>query len=161
MQFEKYTDRARGLIQAAQTIALRESHQQITPEHVLKALLDDSEGLCANLIRAAGGQPGKALADVTAAVDKLPKVEGSGVQVTLSQATGKVFAKAEEVAQKAGDSYVTTERLLMALALEGGTAKLLKNAGLTPQNLNTAISELRKGRKADTASAEEGYYTRR
>ncbi len=157
MQFENYTDRARGLIQAAQTVALRESHQQITPEHILKALLDDSEGLCANLIRAAGGQPEAAREAVTQAVDKFPKVEGGGAQLMLAQAAAKVFARANELAQKAGDSFVSTERLLMALAMEGDTASLLKNAGVTPQSLNTAINEIRKGRTADSASAEEGY----
>ena len=157
MQFENYTDRARGLIQAAQTIALRESHQQITPEHILKALLDDTEGLAANLIRAAGGAPEKALKAVDEAVGRFARVEGQGAQLMLAQPTAKVFARAEEIAAKAGDSYITSERLLVALALEGETAKLLKEAGVTPQSLNTAINELRKGRTADNASAEQGY----
>jgi ATP-dependent Clp protease ATP-binding subunit ClpB len=157
MNFENYTDRARGHIQAAQTIALRESHQQIIPEHILKALLDDKEGMAANLIRAAGGEPEKARAAVNQAIDKLPSVQGGGAQMTLAQTTAKVFARADEIAQKAGDSFITTERLLVALSLEGDTAKVLKDAGVTPQSLNTAINELRQGRTADTASAEEGY----
>ncbi len=157
MNFENYTDRARGLVQAAQTIALRESHQQITPEHILKALLDDTEGLCANLIRAAGGKPEQALAETNQAVDKLPKVEGSAAQLMLAPPTATVLARADELAKKAGDSYVTTERLLLALAAEGESAKILERAGATPQSINAAVNEVRKGRKAHTASAEEGY----
>ena len=157
MNMEIYTDRARGLIQAAQTIALRESHQQITPEHMLKALIDDEEGLASNLIRQAGGQPEKALKTVNDRVDALPKVEGSGAQMILSQALAKVFAHAEELAKKAGDSFVTTERLLMALGMEGETARILKDAGADPQRINAAINDLRKGRTADSASAEQAY----
>ncbi|GGD01907.1 ATP-dependent chaperone ClpB [Aquisalinus flavus] len=157
MNFENYTDRARGLIQAAQTIALRESHQQITPEHMLKALIDDPEGLAGNLIRKAGGRPEEALKAVNDRVDRLPKVEGGGAQLILSQPLAKAFAKAEEMAKKAGDSFVTTERILMALGLEGETAKILKNAGADPQKVNVAVNELRKGRTADNASAEQSY----
>ncbi|NHK27459.1 ATP-dependent chaperone ClpB [Parvularcula flava] len=157
MNFENYTDRARGLIQAAQTIALRESHQQITPEHMLKALIDDPEGLASNLIRKAGGRPEDALKAVNDRVDRLPKVEGGGAQLILSQPLAKAFAKAEEMAKKAGDSFVTTERVLMALGLEGETAKILKNAGADPQKINAAVNELRKGRTADNASAEQSY----
>ncbi|MCI5047156.1 MAG: ATP-dependent chaperone ClpB [Aquisalinus sp.] len=157
MNFDNYTDRARGLIQAAQTIALRESHQQLTPEHVLKALLDDREGLSANLIREAGGRPEQALQDVNAAVDTLPRVDGGGAQMMLSQQAAKAFARADEIASKAGDSYVTAERLLIALSMEGKTADYLKAAGVTPQSLNEAVNRIRKGRTADTATAEEGY----
>ncbi|MEE9329676.1 MAG: Clp protease N-terminal domain-containing protein, partial [Parvularculaceae bacterium] len=157
MQFTNYTDRARGMIEAAQTIAIREDHQQITPEHVLKALLDDSEGLAANLIRAAGGDPAKAQSLTDQAVNKNPQISGGGGQVFLGQPLMKVTGRAEEIAKKAGDNFVTAERLLIALAMEGDTATLLKQAGATPQVLNTAVNELRKGRPADSASAEQAY----
>ncbi|WP_036766954.1 ATP-dependent chaperone ClpB [Parvularcula oceani] len=157
MNFENFTDRSRGMIQAAQTIAVRESHQQITPDHLLKALLDDSEGLAANLIRSAGGQPETALQLTEAALAKLPSVEGSGAQTYLSQSLNKVFVRAEEIAKKAGDSFVTAERLLVALAMEGEAASHLKKAGVSAQSLNEAINQVRKGRTADSASAEQQY----
>ncbi len=159
MQFENYTDRARGLIQAAQTIALRDGHQQFTPEHILKALLDDQEGLAANLIRAAGGQPEKALQLTDEALSKLPQVQGGNGQIYMAAPTAKVFGAAEEIGKKAGDKYVTAERLLTALAVEAdaGTAKILKQAGVTAVKLNEAITDIRKGRTADTASAEQAY----
>jgi ATP-dependent Clp protease ATP-binding subunit ClpB len=157
MNFENFTDRSRGVIQAAQTIAVRESHQQITPHHLLKALLDDAEGLASNLIRAAGGQPETALQLTDAALAKLPAVEGSGAQTYLSQALNKVFVRAEEISKKAGDSFVTAERLLVALAMEGDAADSLKKAGVNPQSLNQAIEQVRKGRTADSASAEQAY----
>ena len=159
MQFENYTDRARGLIQAAQTIAVRENHQQFTPEHLLKALLDDQEGLAANLIRAAGGKPEAALQLTDEALDKLPRVEGGGGQLYIAAPTAKVLAAAEEIGKKAGDKFVTAERLLTALAVEAGaeTSKILKQAGVTAVKLNEAINDIRKGRTADTASAEQGY----
>ena len=159
MQFENYTDRARGLIQAAQTIALRENHQQFTPEHLLKALLDDQEGLAANLIRAAGGRPEVALQLTDEALAKLPQVEGGGGQIYMAAPTAKVFAAAEEIGKKAGDKFVTAERLLTALAVEAqaGTAAILKQAGVTAVKLNEAINDIRKGRTADTASAEQAY----
>lgn len=159
MQFENYTDRARGLIQAAQTIALRENHQQFTPEHVLKALLDDQEGLAANLIRAAGGEPEKALQLTDEALAKLPQVEGGSGQIYMAAPMAKVFAAAEEIGKKAGDKFVTAERLLTALAVEAqaGTADILKQAGVTAVKLNEAINDIRKGRTADTASAEQAY----
>lgn len=157
MNFEKYTDRARGMVQAAQTIAIRDNHQQITPHHILKALLDDSEGLAANLIRQSGGQPETALQLTDMALGKLPQVQGSNAQVYMAQPTAKVFQRAEEIALKAGDSYVTAERLLVALGMEGETAETLKKASATPQSLNAAINELRKGRTADNASAEQAY----
>ncbi|MGV6802495.1 MAG: ATP-dependent chaperone ClpB [bacterium] len=157
MQFENYTDRARGIIQAGQTIALREGHQQITPFHLLKALLDDSEGLASNLMRQAGAHPDKALQQVNEKIDALPRVEGGGVQITLSQESAKIFARAEEIAEKAGDSYITSERLLVALAMEGETKDILKSAGADPKRLNQAINAIRKGRTADSAGAEEGF----
>lgn len=160
MDLEKYTDRSRGFVQSAQGLALRSGHQRFTPEHLLKVLLDDSEGLAANLIRAAGGRPELALQAVEAALQKMPKVEGSGAgQIYLAPETARVFEQAEQVAQKAGDSYVTAERLLLALAVEQGTdaAKILKDAGVTAQKLNEAINSVRKGRTADSASAEDSY----
>ncbi|MEL6287139.1 MAG: ATP-dependent chaperone ClpB [Pseudomonadota bacterium] len=160
MNFDTYTERARGFIQSAQGMALREGHQQLTPEHVLKVLLDDPEGLAAGLIQRAGGRAQDALQATEAALGKLPKVTGSGAgQLSLAPALAKVFAQAEEIAKKAGDSYVTVERLLIALAMEpdAATAALLRGAGASPQSLNSAVNDLRKGRTADTASAEDGF----
>ena len=160
MDFEKYTDRSRGFLQSAQAWALRESHQQFTPEHILKVLIDDEEGLAANLIRAAGGRPEQVVDGVQAAISALPKVEGAGAgQIYLAPATAKVFQTAEELSKKAGDSYVPAERLLVALAMERSakSADILKQAGVTPVSLNQAINEIRKGRTADTAGAEGGY----
>ncbi len=160
MDFEKYTERSRGFVQAAQSLALREGHQRLTPEHLLKVLLDDKEGLAANLIRAAGGDSARALAGVEAELGKQPKVEGGGAgQLYIAPETARLFEQAESIAEKAGDSYVTAERLLLALALASGTpsARVLGEAGLTPQKLNEAINDLRKGRTADSPSAEQGY----
>ena len=160
MNIEKYTERARGFIQSAQSLATREGHQQFVPEHILKVLLDDSEGLAAGLIDRAGGGSREALAKTNAALAKLPKVAGSGAgQLYLAPATARLFDNAEQLAQKAGDSFVTVERLLLALALEKGadSARILAEAGVTPQTLNAAIEDLRKGRKADSASAENQY----
>lgn len=158
MNFDKFTDRARGFIQAAQTIALRENHQKFLPEHILKALLDDSEGLAANLIEAAGGDGAAALSAVDAALGKLPKVSGGGDTLYLDGGTAKVVAEAEKIAQKAGDSYVPVERLLTALALvPSGAAEALKTANVSANALNTAINDVRKGRTADSASAEDSY----
>src|SRR6516162_1423281 len=160
MDLEKFTDRARGFVQSAQSLALREGHQQITPEHLLKVLLDDPEGLASGLIDRAGGRSREALSAVEAALAKLPKVSGGGAgQVYLSPALARVFDQAQEVAEKAGDSYVTVERLLLALALEKDSeaGKILARAGVTPQSLNEAINALRKGRTADTSSAESAY----
>src|SRR5450631_1254226 len=160
MNFEKYTDRARGFVESAQSLALREGHQQFAPEHLLKVLLDDPEGLAAGLIDRSGGNSRQALKAVEAALAKIPKVSGAGAgQIYLSPATARVFATAEKIAQKAGDSYVTVERLLVALALEKGAeaAKILTNVGVTPQTLNAAINDIRKGRTADSASAENQY----
>ncbi|MEQ8968539.1 MAG: ATP-dependent chaperone ClpB [Azospirillaceae bacterium] len=160
MNFEKFTDRSRGFVQAAQTIAVRDGHQQLTPEHLLKALLDDEEGLAANLIRAAGGDPETARVQNEAALGKLPKVEGSGAgQVYLSRELAQVFDQAEQLAKKAGDSFVTAERLLMALGMAKGrpAAKALEAAGASPQALDRAVEDLRKGRTADSANAEAQY----
>src|ERR671919_765362 len=160
MDFEKYTERARGFVQSAQGLALRSGHQRFVPEHLLKVLLDDSEGLAGNLIRAAGGDPKRALDATEASLARLPKVEGSGAgQLYLAPETARLFEQAEKIAQKAGDSYVTVERLLLALAMASGTdaGKALKDAGITPQSLNAAIEQIRKGRTADSASAEQGY----
>src|SRR5436305_4454613 len=160
MDFEKYTDRARGFVQSAQSLALREGHQQFTPEHLLKVLLDDPEGLASGLIDRAGGRSREVLTAVEAALAKLPKVSGSGAgQVYLAPALARVFDQAQKVAEKAGDSYVTVERLLLALALEKDSeaGRILARAGLSPQNLNQAINALRKGRTADTSSAENAY----
>jgi len=160
MDFEKYTDRSRGFIQSAQSLALRDGHQQFTPEHLLKVLLDDPEGLAAGLIERSGGRSREALAGVETALAKIPKVSGSGAgQVYLAPALARVFDQAQKIAEKAGDSYVTVERLLLALALdkESEAGKILARAGVTPQNLNAAIEALRKGRTADTSSAENAY----
>lgn len=159
MDFQKYTERAQGFIQSAQNLALREGHQRFTPEHVLKVLLDDEEGLAAGLIKAAGGDSRMALAQTEAALGKMPKVSGGGAgQVYLSPELARVFEGAMKLAEKAGDSFVTAERLLQELAIEPSDAqKILKAAGVTPAGLNTAINAIRKGRTADTASAEQGY----
>ena len=160
MNFDKYTDRSRGFIQSAQSLALREGHQQFSPEHLLKVLLDDPEGLAAGLIDRSGGNSRQALSAVEAVLAKRPKVSGGGAgQVYLDPALARAFDTAEKAGEKAGDSFVTVERLLLALALEKGSeaGKILANAGVTPQNLNAAIESLRKGRSADSASAENAY----
>ncbi len=160
MNMEKYTERTRGFVQSAQSLAIREGHQQFTPEHVLKVLLDDEEGLAAGLIERAGGRPRDALRDTELALAKLPKVQGSAAgQLYLAPATARVFENAEKIAQKAGNSYVTVERLLLALAMEKSTdaAKILDRAGVAPQILNAAIEDLRKGRTADNPTAENAY----
>ena len=160
MNFEKFTERSRGFVQAAQDLAQRQSHQRLAPEHLLKALLDDEEGLCANLIRAAGGDVRRAEQAVDLALGKMPKVGGSGAgSLYMAPETGKLFTSAQDIAEKAGDSFVTVERLLLALALATGTdaAKILADAGVTPQGLNEAINALRKGRTADSATAENAY----
>jgi ATP-dependent Clp protease ATP-binding subunit ClpB len=160
MNIEKYTDRSKGFIQSAQSLALREGHQQFTPEHILKVLLDDPEGLAAGLIDRSGGASRQALLAVEAALGKMPKVTGGGSgQVYLAPTTTRVFDIAEKMAEKAGDSFVTVERLLLGLALEKDSeaAKILAKAGVNPQNLNAAIEALRKGRTADSSSAENAY----
>ncbi|KAB2861210.1 MAG: AAA family ATPase, partial [Bauldia sp.] len=159
MNIEKYSERVRGFIQAAQTMALSANHQQFTPEHLLKVLLDDEEGFASSLIERAGGRPRDARLGVEAALKALPKVEGGNGQLYLAQPLAKVFSTAEELAKKAGDSFVTVERLLTALAVEKSakTADILANAGVTPTALNRVIEDVRKGRTADSASAEQGY----
>src|ERR1700726_2308732 len=160
MDFEKFTDRARGFVQSAQSLALREGHQQFAPEHLLKVLLDDPEGLAAGLIDRSGGRSREALTAVEAALAKIPKVSGSGAgQVYLAPALARLFDQAQKIAEKAGDSYVTVERLLLALSMdkESEAGKILARSGVTPQNLNAAIEALRKGRTADTSSAENAY----
>ena len=160
MEFEAYTERSRGFVQSAQGLALRSGHQRFTPEHLLKVLLDDEEGLCANLISAAGGDPKKAQGSVETELAKLPKVEGSGAgQVYLAPETARLFESAEQLAGKVGDTYVTVERLLLGLALATGSASadILKSAGVTLQALDSAISDMRKGRTADTAGAEDTF----
>ncbi len=160
MNLEKLTDRSKGFLQSAQSLALREGHQRLMPEHLLKVLLDDSEGLAAGLIARSGGRPEDALARVEQALAKIPKVSGAGAgQLYIAPQLAKVIDQAEKIAEKAGDSYVTVERLLLALAMEkdADTAKILADAGVTPVGLNAAINDLRKGRTADSASAEQAY----
>ncbi|MFX4088411.1 ATP-dependent chaperone ClpB [Sphingobium yanoikuyae] len=161
MNLEKYTDRAKGFLQAAQTVAIRLNHQRITPEHILKALLEDEQGMASGLIRAAGGNPDLATSEVDTALSKLPSVTGSGASQPpgLDNDAVRLLDQAEQIAQKAGDSYVTVERLLLALTLASNAAagKALARAGLTAEALNTAINQLRGGRSADTASAEDRY----
>ncbi|MAS13777.1 MAG: ATP-dependent chaperone ClpB [Nitratireductor sp.] len=159
MNFEKYSERVRGFVQAAQTFALTSNHQQFTPEHLLKVLVDDEEGLAASLIERAGGRAEDVRLGVEAALKAMPQVEGGNGQLYMAQPLAKVFSTAEELAKKAGDSFVTVERLLTALAVEKSakTADILARAGVTPTALNQAINDIRKGRTADSASAEQGY----
>ncbi len=159
MDVEKFTERARGFIQSAQDWALRANHQQFRPEHLLKVLLDDDEGLAARLIRASGGRPEQALKDTETALAKLPQVQGGSGQIYLAPESARLFEAAQEAAKKAGDSFVTAEYLLLALAMAQGTdaARILKDAGATPQGLNAAIKALRQGRSADSATAENAY----
>ena len=158
MNLDKFTERSRGFVQAAQTIALRESHQRLAPEHLLKALMDDEEGLASNLIARAGGNAQTVRMSVDAALNKLPKVSGDAAQVYLDNTTAKVIAEAENIAKKAGDSFVPVERLLTALALVKSKAKeALDAGGVTPQGLNGAINDIRKGRTADSATAEDSF----
>src|SRR5271169_2445068 len=160
MDFDKFTDRSKGVYQSAQALALRSGHQRLTPEHLLKVLLDDKEGLAANLIRLSGGDPQLVLQAAESELGKQPRVEGTGAgQLYLTPEIARVFEQAEQIAKKAGDSFVTVERLLLALALAKDTpaGRALAAGGVTPQKLNAAIEDLRKGRKADSSSAEEGY----
>src|SRR6202012_4662645 len=160
MNIEKYTERSRGFVQSAQSLAMREGHQQFSSLHVLKVLLDDSEGLACGLIDRAGGNSRAILKATEEALNKLPKVSGSGAgQVYLSPDLARAFDAAEKAADKAGDSFVTVERLLLGLTLDKDSeaGAILKKAGVTPQNLNAAIEALRKGRTADSATAENAY----
>ncbi|MEI7606270.1 MAG: ATP-dependent chaperone ClpB [Rhodospirillaceae bacterium] len=160
MDFEKYTERSRGFVQAAQGLAQRSGHQQLQPLHLLKVLLDDKEGQAAGLIKAAGGDHAAALEAIETELARLPKVEGAGAgQVYLSGDLARLFESAEKLAAKAGDSFVTAERILLAMAMAQGSPvqRVLGGAGVTPQALNRAIEDLRKGRTADSASAEQSY----
>ncbi len=161
MNIDKFTDRAKGFLQSAQTVAIRMNHQRIAPEHLLKALLEDEQGMAAGLIAAAGGDAKRATSEIDLALAKIPVVSGSGAQTTpgIDNDAVRVLDQAEQIASKAGDSFVTVERLLVALALSLNTAagKALKTGGVTPEGLNTAINGLRQGRSADTAGAEDRY----
>ncbi|WP_426264905.1 ATP-dependent chaperone ClpB [Sphingomonas sp. PWP1-2] len=161
MNIEKFTDRAKGFLQSAQTVAIRMSHQRIAPEHVLKALLEDEQGMASGLITAAGGDPKRALSETDLALAKIPAVSGSGAQTTpgLDNDAVRVLDQAEQIATKSGDSFVPVERLLVALALSLNTVagKALKTAGVTPEALNTAIEQVRNGRVADSAGAEDKF----
>ncbi|MEL6783657.1 MAG: Clp protease N-terminal domain-containing protein, partial [Pseudomonadota bacterium] len=159
MNIENYTERMRGFIQSAQARALSDGHQQFLPEHLLRVLLEDEQGMAASLIARAGGDAKAALTATELALDKLPKVSGGNGGVYLSQPLAKVMEQADKIAKKAGDSYITVERFLLALAMEKSakSADILKKAGVTAQALNQAIETIRKGRTADTASAEDGF----
>ncbi|MCV9946189.1 MULTISPECIES: ATP-dependent chaperone ClpB [unclassified Rhizobium] len=159
MNIEKYSERVRGFIQSAQTYALAQGHQQFTPEHVLKVLLDDDQGMAASLIERAGGDAKAARLANDAALAKLPKISGGNGNIYLAQPLAKVLSTAEEAAKKAGDSFVTVERLLQALAIESSTSTFstLKNSGVTAQGLNQVINDIRKGRTADSSNAEQGF----
>ncbi|MEC7298905.1 MAG: ATP-dependent chaperone ClpB [Pseudomonadota bacterium] len=158
MDLSKFTERSRGFIQAAQTIAIRENHQRLAPEHILKSLLDDPEGLASNLIAKAGGDAKAVKQAVDAAMAKIPVVTGGGDQVYMDNATVRVVSEAEKVAEKAKDSFVPVERLLTALALVKSAAKdALEAGGVTAQKLNEAINDVRKGRTADSANAEDTF----
>ena len=161
MNLEKFSDRAKGFLQSAQTVAIRMSHQRIAPEHLLKALLEDEQGMASGLIKASGGDAGVAFRATDAALAKIPAVSGGGAQQTpgIDNDLARILDQAEQIAQKSGDSYVTVERMLLALVLAGTSAagKALAEAGLRAEALNGAINELRGGRAADTASAEDRY----
>jgi ATP-dependent Clp protease ATP-binding subunit ClpB len=161
MNLEKFTDRAKGFLQAAQTVAIRMNHQRIAPEHLLKALLEDNEGMCAGLIRASGADAAVALRETDAALARIPAVSGAGANQPpgLDNDAVRVLDQAEQIAAKAGDSFVTVERLLLALTLSATSeaGKALAKAGLKAETLNAAINDLRKGKTADTASAEDRY----
>ncbi|WP_420562559.1 ATP-dependent chaperone ClpB [Thalassobaculum sp.] len=160
MNFEKLSDRCKGFLQAAQTLALGRGHQRLMPAHLLKVFIEDSEGLAATLIQRAGGDPKAALARADEILNKMPQVEGGGAgQVYMSPELAKILTQSEEVAKKAGDQYVTVERLLLSIALAAGTdaSKALTETGLSPQNLEKAIQDMRKGRTADSANAEGNF----
>jgi len=158
MNIDLYSDRAKQAVQSAQSLALARGHQQFAPEHILKVLLEEKDGLSRALIQSAGGQPDKIDGGVETLLAKTPRVDGAGGQLYMKPDTARVFAEAEKSAKAAGDAFVTTERLLIAIAKEGAdAAKLFKEAGVSPQALETAANALRKGRTADSANAEEGY----
>ena len=158
MDLTKFTERARGFVQSAQSIAVREDHQRLEPLHLLKALMDDREGFAANLITRSGGDAAQLSAQIEQAFAKLPKVSGGSSQMILDTSTAKVLSEAEKLAEKAKDQFVTVERILTALAVVRSSAKeVLVVAKVSAQNLNAAINDLRKGRTADSASAEDSY----
>ncbi|MCD6034923.1 MAG: clpB [Rickettsiales bacterium] len=160
MDFSNYTERLRGFIQSAQSMAIARGHQQFTLEHIFKTLMDDEEGLAARLISASGGEPSLVLHQIESALEKLPKIGGSGAgQLHLTPETARLFESAQTLAKKAGDSFITVERMLQALSLAKGTAsaEILAKSGVTPQNLERVIQEMRKGRAAHSATAEDTY----
>ena len=160
MNIEKYTERARGFVQSAQSGALSAGHQQFSPIHLLKVLLDDDQGMASGLVERAGGNSKALRKTVEAGIKKIPSVSGDGGgQLYLSREMARTFETAEKAAEKVGDSFVTVERLLLALVIEkdSDAGKLLAGANVTANGLNTAINELRKGRTADSQSAEESY----
>ena len=158
MNLEIYSDRAKQAIQSAQSLALARRHQQLTPEHLLKVLLEERDGLSRTLIKQAGGDPDKAVRDTDTALSKLPAVQGGTGQLYLKPETASVFAAAEADSKKAGDAFVTTERMLIAVADAGGSAaEILKKAGVTVAGLEEAAKTVRKGQTADSASAEDAY----
>ncbi len=155
MEFEKYTEKAKGIVQGAQTLAVRHHHQRVQPEHLLAALLEDKEGLARKLVQAAGGNAGLLAEKLDEALKKIPRVEGGNQQLYIAPETARALDSAQQLAQKAGDEYVTAERLLQALAVQGDAS--LKGAGVSAQALEAAIKELRKGRLADSPNAEESF----
>ncbi|MBV8800743.1 MAG: ATP-dependent chaperone ClpB [Alphaproteobacteria bacterium] len=159
MDIEKFTERARGFVQSAQSLALRANHQQLLPQHLLKVLIDDEDGMAARLIRAAGGRPDQVRRENEMALAKVPQIQGGSGQVYLAPETARLLDSAEQAAKGAGDAYVTAEYLLLALSMAQGTeaAGILKDAGVTAQGLNKAISDLRQGRVANSATAENQY----
>uniref|UniRef100_UPI002FC92889 Clp protease N-terminal domain-containing protein n=1 Tax=Brevundimonas sp. TaxID=1871086 RepID=UPI002FC92889 len=158
MNLDLYSDRAKQAVQSAQSLALARRHQQFAPEHLLKVLLEERDGLARNLITAAGGDPAKAESATETALSKRAQVSGGSGQLYLDGDTARVFAAAEAASKKAGDAFVTTERLLSALAREGGVAAtVLASVGATPAKLDEAINEIRKGKTADSAGAEDAY----
>jgi ATP-dependent Clp protease ATP-binding subunit ClpB len=158
MNIDIYSDRAKQAVQSAQSLALSRRHQQLSPEHLLKVLLEEKDGLARQLIQSAGGRPDVAVTSAEEALNKLPQVEGGSGQLYMAPNTARVFVAAEEAAKKANDAFVTTERLLAALAKEGGpAAEVLKKAGVSEAGIDAAAQAVRKGRTADSASAEEGY----
>ena len=158
MNLDKFTDRARGFLQAAQTIAQREDHQKLGPEHILKALMDDEQGMAAALIKRAGGEPARVREAVDLTLSRIPKVTGEGASLISDRQLVKVLDEAEKLSKKAGDSFVAVERMLTALAIVTSPAREALEAGaVNAQSLNAAINDLRKGRTADSAGAEDSY----
>ncbi|MEN5170701.1 ATP-dependent chaperone ClpB [Brevundimonas pondensis] len=158
MNLDLYSDRAKQAVQSAQSLALARRHQQFAPEHLLKVLLEERDGLARKLIDQAGGDPSAVELVTEGLLKKRPQVEGGSGQLYLDGDTARVFNAAEDASKKAGDAFVTTERLLAAIAKEGGAAaEALKSAGVTPKKLDEAVAEMRKGKTADSAGAEDSY----